>query len=207
MPILKTMLHFAVLVSSYEGVIRKMLKNLLYSLTVLSVTFLLVSCGTMRQSRTGVDPDMEALTKAETAAEKEKIWEKVWERVLSNGEEIKSPAHDKSHANDILFDYDSYNIRQDERPALNAAATFLNKKKHVKIVIEGHGDERGTNEYNLALGDKRARATGNYLRSRGISPSRVHTVTYGEEKPLCTTSMESCWQRNRRSSIKLSDLD
>jgi peptidoglycan-associated lipoprotein len=187
--------------------VKKMLKKIFYLLTVLSVTLSLVSCGASRQSRTAVDTDMEALTKAETVTEEERMWEKIWERVLSNGEEIKSPSHDKSAVNDILFDYDSYQIRQDERPALNAAASFLNKKKQVKIVIEGHGDERGTNEYNLALGDKRAKATSNYLRSRGISPSRVHTVTYGEEKPLCTKSAESCWRMNRRSSIKLSDLD
>ena len=107
----------------------------------------------------------------------------------------------------LLFDYDRYNIRQDARPALNAAAAYLIKNREVKIVIEGHSDERGTNEYNLALGEKRAETTKNYLRSLGLTPSRVHTVTYGEEKPLCTNSVESCWQRNRRSSIKLSDLD
>jgi len=113
----------------------------------------------------------------------------------------------KSDVNDVLFDYDRYNIREDARPALNAAASYLNKKREIHIVIEGHSDERGTNEYNLALGEKRAIATMNYLRSLGVSPSRVHTVSYGEEKPICTISMESCWQRNRRSSIKLSDLD
>jgi peptidoglycan-associated lipoprotein len=141
------------------------------------------------------------------AAEDERDLEEVWEKALSYGEEIESASNAKSDVNDILFDYDRYNIRQDARPALNAAASYLNKKMKINIVIEGHGDERGTNEYNLALGEKRANATKNYLRSLGLSPARVSTVTYGEEKPLCTNSVESCWQRNRRSSIKLSDLD
>jgi peptidoglycan-associated lipoprotein len=194
----------------------KMLKKLFFSLTVLSMTFLLVSCGASKRSQTAGIPDMEenqGITETEIvdadeiAAEEERAWEKVWERALSYGEEAESTSNAKSDVNDILFDYDKYSIRQDARPALNAAASYLNKKREVNIVIEGHGDERGTNEYNLALGEKRANATKDYLQSRGLSPARVSTVTYGEEKPLCTNSVESCWQRNRRSSVKLSDLD
>jgi peptidoglycan-associated lipoprotein len=187
-----------------------MLKKILYSLTVLSMIFLLVSCGTLRKSQTAGVSDMEENTGAiesDIVDEEQKSWEQVWERVLSQGEEVKSTTHTKSDVNDVLFDYDRYDIRQDARPALNGAASYLNKKREVNIVIEGHSDERGTNEYNLALGEKRANATKNYLRSLGLSPSRVTTVTYGEEKPLCSNSVESCWQRNRRSSIKLSDLD
>ena len=180
------------------------------------MSFLLVSCGASRKSRTAGIPDMgenqgitetEIVDAEEIAAEEERAWDKVWERALSYGEEVESTPNAKSGVNDILFDYDRYSIRQDARPALNAAASYLNKKREVNIVIEGHGDERGTNEYNLALGEKRANATMNYLQSLGLSPARVNTVTYGEEKPLCTNSVESCWQRNRRSSIKLSDLD
>jgi peptidoglycan-associated lipoprotein len=193
-----------------------MLKKILFSLTVLSMTFLLVSCGALKKSQTAGIPDMEGnqgvteteiVDAEEIAAEEERAWDKVWERALSYGEEAESTSDAKSGVNDILFDYDRYSIRQDARPALNAAASYLNKKRAVNIVIEGHGDERGTNEYNLALGEKRANATKDYLNSLGLSPARVSTVTYGEEKPLCTNSVESCWQRNRRSSIKLSDLD
>ena len=193
-----------------------MLKKILYSVTVLSMTLLLVSCGALRKSQTAGVSDMEenkGITETEIVAEQdmtteeERAWAKVWERVLSRGEEVKSTSNAKSDVNDTLFDYDRYDIRQEARPALNAAAAYLNKKREMNIVIEGYSDERGTNEYNLALGEKRAKATKNYLRSLGISPSRVDTVTYGEEKALCTKSVESCWQRNRRSSIKLSDLD
>ena len=194
-----------------------MLIKTLFSLTVLSMTFLLVSCGALKKTQTAGISDMEenqGVTKTEivdeeeiAAAEEARAWEKVWERALSHGEGVKSDSNAKADVNDILFDYDRYSIRQDARPALNAAGSYLKKKREVNIVIEGHGDERGTNEYNLALGEKRAKATKRYLRSLGISPARVSTVTYGEEKPLCTSSVESCWQRNRRSSIKLSDLD
>ena len=184
-----------------------MLKKLLYSLTVLSMMFLLASCGTLKKSQTSGGSDIDG-NKGLSEAEKEAIaLEKVWENALSQGEGVKLTTDAKSNVNDTMFDYDRYHIRPDARPALNAAAAYLIKNREVKIVIEGHSDERGTNEYNLALGEKRAETTKNYLRSLGLTPSRVHTVTYGEEKPLCTNSVESCWQRNRRSSIKLSDLD
>jgi peptidoglycan-associated lipoprotein len=184
-----------------------MLNKILYSLTILSMTLLVVSCGTLRKSQTAGVSDLEENKSVTEADEEAMAWEKVWEKALAQGEGVRLTPDAKADVNDVLFDYDRYDIRQDARPALNAAASYLNKKRKIKIVIEGHSDERGTNEYNLALGEKRARATKNYLRSLGISPSRVDTVTYGEEKPLCTNSVDSCWQRNRRSSIKLSDLD
>jgi peptidoglycan-associated lipoprotein len=187
----------------------KMTKNLFFSLAVLSMSFLLVSCGALKKSQTaGIsDINTEIVDAGAIAAEEERALEEVWEKALSYGEETELTPNAKSDVNDILFDYDRYSIRQDARPVLNAAASYLNKKRKINIVIEGHGDERGTNEYNLALGEKRANATKDYLHSLGLSPARVNTVTYGEEKPLCTNSVESCWQRNRRSSIKLSDLD
>ncbi len=185
-----------------------MLKKILYSLTVLSMTLLLVSCGALRKSQTAGVSD-KGVTETEIVDEQAIMTEEesAWERALLHEEEVKSTSDAKSEVNDTLFDYNRYDIRQDARPALNAAASYLNKKKEINIVIEGHSDERGTNEYNLALGEKRAKSTKNYLRSLGISPSRVDTVTYGEEKALCTNNVESCWQKNRRSSIKLSDLD
>lgn len=100
---------------------------------------------------------------------------------------------------DIMFDYDKYNIRADDRPALNAIGTFLSEKRGINIVLEGHCDERGTNEYNLALGEKRAKATRDYLVSLGVSPERMTLITFGEERPLCSEQTESCWQRNRRA--------
>ncbi|UCH82415.1 MAG: peptidoglycan-associated lipoprotein Pal [Nitrospiraceae bacterium] len=100
---------------------------------------------------------------------------------------------------DILFDYDKYDIRAEARPVLDSVASFLNDEKDLNIAIEGHCDERGTNEYNLALGEKRANSTKNYLVSLGITPDRITVVTYGEEKQLCVDQNEDCWQLNRRA--------
>ena len=105
----------------------------------------------------------------------------------------------KTVLQDVLFDYDKYNIRPESRPALDAAASFMNENMNLNIVIEGHCDDRGTNEYNLALGERRAKSTKTYLVSLGVAASRIITITYGEEKPTCTMNSESCWQSNRRA--------
>ncbi|MBI4683288.1 MAG: peptidoglycan-associated lipoprotein Pal [Nitrospirae bacterium] len=105
----------------------------------------------------------------------------------------------ESEFRDVLFDYDKYDIRPDARPVLDTAAAILKTNEPVNIVIEGHCDERGTNEYNLALGEKRAKAAKNYLVSLGISPARIIVITFGEEKPVCTEQNETCWQNNRRA--------
>lgn len=105
----------------------------------------------------------------------------------------------KSVFRDVLFDYDKYDIKADARPILNDVAQFLNDHKDLNIVVEGHCDERGTNEYNLALGEKRSKAAKNYLVSLGVSPDRMIIITFGEEKPVCTEQDESCWQQNRRA--------
>lgn len=100
---------------------------------------------------------------------------------------------------DIYFDFDNYDIRPDARPVLNEIASWMNKNNNSSIIIEGHCDERGTNEYNLALGEKRARVTRDYLVSLGVSPTRITVISYGEEKPQCIESTEECWQLNRRA--------
>ncbi|RMD52125.1 MAG: peptidoglycan-associated lipoprotein Pal [Nitrospirae bacterium] len=105
---------------------------------------------------------------------------------------------------DILFDYDSYEIRADAEPILKSLVSWLKEHGGVKILLEGHCDERGTNEYNLALGERRAIAVKDYLVFSGISPDRIETVSYGEERPLCTEKTESCYQKNRRVHIVLS---
>ena len=82
---------------------------------------------------------------------------------------------------------------------LDSIAAWLNKDKNINVLIEGHCDERGTNEYNLALGEKRANAAKEYLSARGIAAKRINTISYGEEKPLCTEQNEDCYQKNRRA--------
>ncbi len=99
---------------------------------------------------------------------------------------------------DIFFDYDKYDVRSDQQSRLQADATWLNQHPNVDFTIEGHCDERGSTEYNLALGDNRANAVKNALVQDGIDASRIRTISYGKEKPFCTESNEECWQQNRR---------
>lgn len=99
---------------------------------------------------------------------------------------------------DVYFDYDSDTIRPDQQAALQGDAQFLNQHSSIQFTIEGHCDERGSTEYNLALGDRRANAVRNALTAAGVNASRVKTISYGKEKPFCTESNESCWQQNRR---------
>ena len=105
----------------------------------------------------------------------------------------------KGYLKDAFFDYDKADLRDDARTALATDAEWLKRYRSVQFLIEGHCDERGTSEYNLALGDRRANAAKEYLVSLGVDASRVKTVSYGKERPFCTQSSEDCWQQNRRS--------
>jgi len=100
----------------------------------------------------------------------------------------------------IYFDFDRYEIRPGDARTLEADAAWL-KTNDVQILIEGQCDERGTDEYNLALGDRRARATKNHLVALGIAADRISTVSYGKERPVCTEQSEACWALNRRAHI------
>lgn len=99
----------------------------------------------------------------------------------------------------IYFDYDKYSIRSDARAALKANAKWLKKNSSVSVQVEGHCDERGTTEYNLALGESRAKSVKEYLSRLGVSSSRLSTVSYGEERPQDAGQNESAWARNRRA--------
>jgi peptidoglycan-associated lipoprotein len=99
---------------------------------------------------------------------------------------------------DAYFDYDKADIRPDARASLSTTADFLKKYPSIKVTIEGHCDERGSTEYNLGLGDRRANAVKQYLVSLGISADRMGTVSFGKEKPFCMEHAEACWQQNRR---------
>lgn len=103
----------------------------------------------------------------------------------------------------IHFDFDKYAIRPGDAKILDANADWLKSNPDSLVLIEGHCDERGTNEYNMALGDRRAKATMNYLLSRGVQSTRMSTISYGEERPLCTEHNESCWSQNRRAELKV----
>jgi peptidoglycan-associated lipoprotein len=99
---------------------------------------------------------------------------------------------------DALFDYDQSTIREDAQPVLQANAEYLQRWTSTRVTVEGHADSRGTNEYNLALGDSRAAAVRDYLATLGVAADRLLPVTRGEENPQCVEEDEACWQQNRR---------
>ena len=100
---------------------------------------------------------------------------------------------------DIFFDFDKYDIRQTDSRTLDSNAQWLKSNPNHLVLIEGHCDERGTNEYNLALGERRAKSTMNYLVSQGVQANRITIISYGEERPACTEKTEQCWAKNRRA--------
>jgi peptidoglycan-associated lipoprotein len=109
----------------------------------------------------------------------------------------------KTGVQDAFFDYDTYDIRSDAQAILVRDASFLVAHPDVKVVIGGYCDERGSSEYNLALGQNRADAAKNALVAAGVAASRVRVVSYGKEKPFCSESTEECWQQNRRAGFTL----
>ena len=102
---------------------------------------------------------------------------------------------------DAFFEYDKADLRDDARAALASNAEWLKKYRSVQFLIEGHCDERGTAEYNLALGERRASAVKSYLGSLGVAEQRMRTLSYGSERPVCTEHEESCWSQNRRGHM------
>ena len=99
---------------------------------------------------------------------------------------------------DVFFDFDKYDIRPTDAKMLDTNAAWLKSNDNL-VLIEGHCDERGTNEYNLALGERRAKAAMNYLVAQGVQASRITIISYGKERPTCTEHSESCWAQNRRA--------
>jgi peptidoglycan-associated lipoprotein len=98
----------------------------------------------------------------------------------------------------VHFDYDKSDIKDEDRGTLQRQASWLQRYPEVRVTIQGNCDERGTREYNLALGARRANAVKEYLVSLGVSAGRVDTISYGKERPICTESTEECWAQNRR---------
>jgi peptidoglycan-associated lipoprotein len=108
-----------------------------------------------------------------------------------------------ANVKDIFFDYDAYTIRGDAQTTLSSDASYLVSHPDVKIVIGGYCDERGSAEYNLALGQNRGDSAKNALVTAGVAATRIRVISYGKEKPFCTESNEACWQQNRRAGFSL----
>jgi peptidoglycan-associated lipoprotein len=109
----------------------------------------------------------------------------------------------KAKVQDIFFDYDAYDVRGDGQATLSRDASYLVSHPSVRLVLGGYCDERGSNEYNLALGQNRADAAKHALVTAGVAASRIRVVSYGKEKPFCSESTEECWQKNRRAGFTL----
>jgi peptidoglycan-associated lipoprotein len=109
----------------------------------------------------------------------------------------------KSNVQDVFFDYDTYDIRSDAEATLSHDASYLASHPDVKVVIGGYCDERGSDEYNLALGQNRADATKKALVAAGVAADRIRVISYGKEKPFCSESNEQCWQLNRRGGFTM----
>lgn len=104
---------------------------------------------------------------------------------------------------DVFFDYDSYDLRPDAQASVTQAASYLNAHPAIRVVIGGYCDDRGSAEYNLALGENRANAARTALVNAGVPASRLRVISYGKEKQFCTEETESCWQQNRRAQFSL----
>ena len=155
-------------------------------LSILSLVLLLTGCP-KRPSPTGSVPAPGGGTAASSAAALPPP------RKFASTEELE----------DVHFDFDKYNIRPEDKKVLGADAAWLKAHVNDLILIEGHCDERGTNEYNLALGERRAKATRDYLVAVGIEAARITTVSYGEERPFVLGHDESAWKWNRRAHFVL----
>lgn len=115
---------------------------------------------------------------------------------LQRGESTATPA--SSPLKDVYFDFDRYDLRADAREILKANSAWLKANPGAQVQIEGHCDERGTTEYNVALGSRRSESVKDYLVTLGTSADRLSTISYGEEVPVCREQTEDCWQKNRR---------
>jgi len=117
---------------------------------------------------------------------------------------VNGELHRRGFSPDVYFDFDKSELKSDARDKLQRNAGLLRTYDHLDLMIEGNCDERGTAEYNLALGERRAQAVKSYLTSLGVAAQRMRTLSYGSERPVCTEHQESCWSQNRRDHMVVS---
>jgi peptidoglycan-associated lipoprotein len=177
-----------------------MKRLLIYALAIVLVFSFAVSCKKKPKEVPPPPPQAQEQPKVEKVEQPV-----VKEPVLSEEEiflqkSLEQINKEKPLAN-IYFDYDKALIRDDAKPVLEMNASWLNKFKTIKILIEGHCDERGTEEYNMALGEKRAKAAMDYLTTLGISAGRMKLLSYGKSQPVDPGHGEAAWQKNRRDQF------
>ena len=178
---------------------------MLVTLTVVLASFMLVT-GCQKRTATRPETTVPPSAKEQPASEQEKkgldkITEQKVESIASKDMAASSVEGKEGMFEDILFDYDKYDVKESYRAALKAVSAWMVKNSSSSVSLEGHCDDRGTNEYILALGDRRAKAVKDFLVSLGVPSTRIETISYGEEKPVCTEQSEACWAKNRRAHI------
>jgi peptidoglycan-associated lipoprotein len=176
-------------------------KGLIITILILCVGLIMMGCPKKTAVKEEPSVKKEEATKTEAEGAKEAKAKEQFEKTLvaEKTPGVEGEVFESSLLKDIHFDFDKYDIRPGDASILNENAALLKKYPNVKIQIEGHCDERGTVEYNLALGERRANSAKNYLVSLGISPARISTISYGKEKPLDPGHNEEAWAKNRRA--------
>ena len=171
------------------------MQRCLFNLTIGAIGFVIIISGCAKR----VKPEAPTATvQEEEITATPEITEPVSPMDSPVFEEGVSPGSEAALA-DVYFDFDRYNIREDMKAAMQANAEWLTSNPVVSVTIEGHADERGTNEYNLALGERRAQAAKRYLIASGVKESQISTISYGEERSICMERHENCYSKNRRA--------
>jgi peptidoglycan-associated lipoprotein len=173
------------------------------------VIFVVPSC---QKKRISSEPTISAEEEARRRAEEEARQKGLSEQDLKEGSLSEQMATERMQTEkeifeneDILFEFDSVRLTPDAQERLNAKAKWLKENSRAKVIIEGHADNRGTNEYNLALGEGRAQSAKAYLVALGIDPNRLNTISYGEERPLDPDETEDAWAKNRRAHFVIEE--
>ena len=160
---------------------------------------LLAACGSDSENITPANPNDVASNQPGSGIDSSNVG--------SNGTGSDAPGSDGEFkdkiGNTVYFETDSYSLNAQSQTALQKQAAWLKTYPQHAVTIEGHADERGTREYNLALGDRRAQTIVNYLTALGIEPARLKEVSFGKERPVCPDATDSCWQQNRRGVTTL----
>ncbi len=172
-----------------------MKNNSIRALAIGLLTLFMAACSTTSPTKATPTPEKAVETNTGTSGVVEPVGPSAAELALQKDQEFRANRT-------IHFDLDKYEIKMDSRELIEAHAKFLAKNPAVNVKLEGHADERGTPEYNIALGAKRANAIADMFRSYGVSNSQIEVVSYGEESPVDPGHSESAWAKNRRVEIK-----
>jgi peptidoglycan-associated lipoprotein len=190
----------------------RMMKKMMIVLVVLCFAgasmFMMASCAKKQVRVEEAAPTVTAPEKAEKPAMGEEAARKAEEERQARLRELEAAQKLRAEmmafeSQNIYFDFDKSELKAPARAILENKAGWLREHGEYKVRIEGNCDERGTNEYNLALGERRANSAYKYLNALGVSASRMTTISYGEERPVCTEHNEACWAKNRRDDFKL----